>query len=93
MRIRARGMCLATATSRLLNIFVAMSFLWLLDVAGTGTTFLIFAGACLMALVFSWFKVPEKKGRSLAQIEANLLAGRPVRRLGDDWIADALPIY
>jgi MFS transporter, SP family, galactose:H+ symporter len=83
LRIRARGMSLATATSWLLNIVVAMTFLSLLKFAGTGATFLVYAGVCLTGLIFSWFMVPETRGRSLAQIEANLRAGRPVRRLGD----------
>jgi hypothetical protein len=84
LRVRARGMSLATATSWLLNVFVAMTFLSLLEFAGTGATFLVYAGVCLAGLIFSWFMVPETRGRSLAQIEANLLAGRPVRRLGDN---------
>jgi SP family galactose:H+ symporter-like MFS transporter len=83
LRVRARGMSLATATSWLLNIVVAMTFLSLLKFAGTGATFLVYAGVCLVGLIFSWFMVPETRGRSLAQIEANLRAGRSVRRLGD----------
>jgi SP family galactose:H+ symporter-like MFS transporter len=83
LRVRARGMSLATAASWLLNMVVAMTFLSLLEFAGTGATFLVYAGVCLAALIFSWFMVPETRGRSLAQIEANLHAGRPVRRLGD----------
>jgi MFS transporter, SP family, galactose:H+ symporter len=83
LQIRARGMSLATATSWLLNVFVALTFLSLLEFAGTGVAFLIYAGVCLAGLVFSWFFVPETRERSLAHIEANLRAGRSVRRLGD----------
>jgi hypothetical protein len=75
LRVRARGMIMATATGRLLNVFVAMTFLSLLQFAGTGATFFVYAGFCLPGLIFSWLMVPETRGCSLAQIRRHLKRG------------------
>lgn len=83
LSVRSRGMSLAAATSWLLNISVAMTFLLLLDALGPGSTFLVYGGVCAAALVFSWLYVPETRGRSLDEIEANLRAGRGLRALGE----------
>ncbi len=82
LSVRARGMSLAAATSWVLNIVVAMTFLLMLDGLGAGTTFLFYAGVCAVALVFSWAVVPETRGRSLAEIERSLHRGRRLRDLG-----------
>lgn len=82
LSVRARGMSLAAATSWLLNMVVAMTFLLLLRSLGPGTTFLLYAGVCAVALVFAWYTVPETRGRSLGEIEANLRAGLRLRDLG-----------
>jgi MFS transporter, SP family, galactose:H+ symporter len=82
LSVRARGMSLAAATSWVLNIVVAMTFLVMLDGLGAGPTFLFYAGVCAVALVFSWAMVPETRGRSLAEIERSLHMGRRLRDLG-----------
>ena len=89
LSVRARGMSLAAATSWLLNIVVAMSFLVLLKALGPAGTFLAYAVVCAVALAFSWFTVPETRGRSLAEIERNLRAGRSLRELGQASAPDA----
>lgn len=82
LSVRARGMSLASATSWALNLFVAMTFLYLLETLGPAGTFLIYAGVCACALVFSWYTVPETRGRTLAEIEVNLHRRLPLRQLG-----------
>jgi SP family facilitated glucose transporter-like MFS transporter 8 len=44
--------------------------------------FFVFAGVCAVAYVFVHRLAPETKGRSLEQIERNLLAGRKTSDLG-----------
>jgi len=83
LSVRSRGMSLAAGTSWLLNMVVAMTFLTLLTTLGVGPTFLFYAAICVIALVFSWFLVPETRGRSLARIEANLHKGLRLRDLGN----------
>ena len=39
-------------------------------VLGTATTYVIFAVICLLGLAFSFFCVPETRGKSPAQIKA-----------------------
>ena len=79
---RSRGMSIAAASAWLLNLLVSFTFLTLLEALGTGGTFLLYAGICGVALIFSVALVPETKGRTLEHIEANLAAGRRTRDLG-----------
>jgi sugar porter (SP) family MFS transporter len=81
--IRALGMSLAAATAWGINAVVSISFLPLVEGIGVSGAFFLFAGICAVAYVFVHILVPETKGRSLEQIERNLLAGRPTRELGE----------
>lgn len=80
--IRPLGMALAAATAWGVNAVVSLSFLPLIGGVGVAGAFLIFAGICALAFVFVHRLVPETKGRSLEQIERNLLAGRKTSELG-----------
>ncbi|MGG7574549.1 MFS transporter [Streptomyces sirii] len=51
-------------------------------VDATGVIFLLFAGTTLLAFLFVQRLLPETKGRSLEEIEADLLPGRADRRGG-----------
>ena len=66
------------------NFLVALTFPPLLSALGVGWLFGIFALICLGAALFTWFLVPETKGRSLEQIQADLGAKskRGRRRVG-----------
>lgn len=81
--IRPLGMSLAAATAWGVNAVVSISFLPLVEGIGVSGAFFLFAGICAVAFVFVQVLVPETKGRSLEQIERNLLAGRPTRELGE----------
>lgn len=72
--IRATAMGVATVLLWGANFVVAFTFPPLLEALGVGGLFSIFAFICLAAIFFVWFLVPETKGRSLEQIEADLRA-------------------
>ena len=80
--VRPLGMALAAATAWGTNAVVSLSFLPLLGAVGVAGAFFVFAGVCALAYVFVYRLAPETKGRSLEQIERNLLAGRKTSELG-----------
>jgi MFS transporter, SP family, galactose:H+ symporter len=80
--VRPLGMALAAATAWGTNAVVSLSFLPLLGAVGVAGAFFVFAGVCAVAYVFVHRLAPETKGRSLEQIERNLLAGRKTSDLG-----------
>ncbi|WP_238123668.1 MULTISPECIES: sugar porter family MFS transporter [unclassified Xanthobacter] len=80
--IRERGIAVASATSWLFNGIVAGTFLSLVQGIGLPGTIGIFLGVCLLSLAISLAFVPETRRVGLEQIEADVLAGRPLRRLG-----------
>ncbi|MCF3946549.1 sugar porter family MFS transporter [Acidiphilium sp. AL] len=72
LAVRGRGMSLATISNWTFNMLVSITFLDLVHGFGRGPTFLIYAAMTLATIVFTWFLVPETKGRSLEEIEAAL---------------------
>ncbi|MDO5663165.1 MAG: sugar porter family MFS transporter [Brachybacterium sp.] len=70
LRVRATAMAVATTSLWAANAVVALGFPPLLDAVGVGALFAGFAVVCVLALVFTWRWVPETKGRSLEEIEA-----------------------
>jgi MFS family permease len=74
---RAAGAGVSTAVNWLANFLVSLVFLPLASAVGEGPTFWIFAGACGLALVFVKSYVPETKGRTLADIDAEVRSARP----------------
>jgi sugar porter (SP) family MFS transporter len=71
---RAAGAGTATAVNWLSSFVVGLLFVPLADRIGQGTTFWLFAGVCILGFAFVQRHVPETKGRSLAEIEADLRA-------------------
>jgi len=72
LAVRGRGMSLATIANWSFNMLVSITFLDLVKGFGRGPTFMIYAAMTLATIVFTWFLVPETKGRTLEQIEAAL---------------------
>ena len=70
LRVRGRGVAAASLGSGASNFVVSMTFLSLIDAAGSSITFLIYAAFCILTLLFVGFIVPETKGRELETISA-----------------------
>ncbi|KAK4396999.1 putative plastidic glucose transporter 2 [Sesamum angolense] len=76
-RIRAKAMAVSMAVHWVLNFFVGLLFLRLLDVMGPGPLYSMFGAFCLLAVVFVKRNVLETKGKSLQEIEIALLPQSP----------------
>lgn len=72
---RIRGTAISVAVSALwvACFILTYSFPILEGAIGTGNTFWIYAAICAAGFVFIWVWVPETKGKSLEQIESELL--------------------
>ncbi|XP_047340480.1 probable plastidic glucose transporter 2 isoform X2 [Impatiens glandulifera] len=73
-RIRAKAMAISMSVHWVINFFVGLLFLRLLDQLGPQILYSIFAGFCLLAVVFVKRTVVETKGKSLQEIEIALLS-------------------
>lgn len=67
IRSSAEGLCAAFNWGS--NLLVSVTFLTLLQVAGASPTFWLYGLLAIGAWVFSYYLVPETKGRTLEQIE------------------------
>jgi sugar porter (SP) family MFS transporter len=72
LRFRGSAMSLAGIANWLANFVVAISYLSILAWIGETATFWTYAGISLVSYVFMRVRVPETKGRSLAEIEQDL---------------------
>jgi sugar porter (SP) family MFS transporter len=72
LKIRSAGMSVCTVANWGFNFLVAFTFLQLIDTAGKGGTFFVYAGLGVLAFIFFAWKVPETRGRSLEEIETEL---------------------
>src|SRR4051794_980556 len=86
LRVRGSAMSIAGVANWLANFVVAISYLSILAWAGRPATFFGLAVITLVSYVFMRARVPETKGRSLAEIEMDLRgvdSSYPVDRPGD----------
>ncbi|MGA2443239.1 MAG: sugar porter family MFS transporter [Tepidisphaeraceae bacterium] len=81
LRIRGRAMSVATVANWGANLIVALTFLTLTQVLGKAATFWLYGAISVGTWIFSFFLVPETKGKSLEQIEAHWRSGKPARAL------------
>jgi sugar porter (SP) family MFS transporter len=72
LKVRGAGAGVSALSNWGANFVVSQAFLPLVALIGTTTVFWIFAGVCVAAAIFIYFLVPETRGRSLEQIEADL---------------------
>jgi len=77
LTIRGAAMSVATIANWLANFVVTISFLTIKNAIGAMGVFLLFGCLTLVALLYFWREVPETKGRSLQEIERDLV-GRAV---------------
>lgn len=82
LHLRGLAMSFVSSIQWCANFLVALSFLPLLNFFGEALTFWLYASMCFAAFLFTMKYVPETKGISLEQIEANLAHNIPIRYLG-----------
>ncbi|HTQ97588.1 MAG TPA: sugar porter family MFS transporter [Candidatus Acidoferrum sp.] len=70
LRVRGRGVAIATLFSGISNFFVSLTFLSLIKAVGTAGTFAIYGILSIVCLIFVRFAVPETRGRELESISA-----------------------
>eukprot|EP00268_Persea_americana_P061310 TRINITY_DN7733_c0_g3_i1.p1 TRINITY_DN7733_c0_g3~~TRINITY_DN7733_c0_g3_i1.p1 ORF type:complete len:494 (-),score=94.64 TRINITY_DN7733_c0_g3_i1:417-1898(-) len=73
-RIRAKAMAICMCVHWVVNFFVGLLFLRLLEKLGPQLLYSICASFCLAAVIFVKKNVIETKGRSLQEIEISLLS-------------------
>ena len=78
LRVRGRGVAAASLGSGASNFLVSVTFLSMINAAGSSITFLIYAAFCVLTLLFVRFIVHETAGRELETIssEANRAPAR-----------------
>ena len=82
LRGREFGMACSTCANWLANMLVSATFLTGLEVLGVDAVLWVYAGLNAVFLVMVVRRVPETKGMTLEQIEAELMRGTPLRALG-----------
>lgn len=80
LKIRGFAMSLCTVANMAFNFVVVLTFLPLINNIGEANTFWIYGGIGIFSLFFTYYFVPETKGRSLEQIEKNWAEGIPARK-------------
>ncbi|KAL1292940.1 hypothetical protein AAHE18_19G035600 [Arachis hypogaea] len=73
-KIRAKAMAICLAAHWVINFFVGLLFLRLLEQIGAQLLYSIFGSFCLIAVAFVKKYILETKGKSLQEIEIALLA-------------------
>jgi len=82
LKIRGRGMSLATLANWGFNLLVASTFLTLVDKLGKPQTFWLYAVLTVGAIIFCYFFIPETKGLTLENIEEHLKTQKKIRSMG-----------
>jgi len=70
LRVRGRGVAVATLFSGISNFAVSLTFLSLIKAVGSASTFAIYGVLSIVTLLFVRFVVPETCGRELESISA-----------------------
>jgi sugar porter (SP) family MFS transporter len=71
-RIRGAAVSVAVSALWIASFILTFSFPVLLGAIGSAGAFWFYSAVCFCGFVFVWAKVPETKGRTLEQIEAQL---------------------
>lgn len=83
--IREQGIAAASAISWLFNALIAFTFLSLVDAIGLAATIGLFLLVCLASFFICLVFLPETRRVPLERIEGNVMAGRPLRQLGESF--------
>ena len=72
-QVRAKGQTLGSSTHWIMAAIIAFVFPFLAEKLGGAVTFSFFGIMMVLQLIFVWRYMPETKGKSLEQIETNLV--------------------
>jgi len=72
-QVRAKGQTLGSSTHWIMAALIAFSFPFFAEKLGGATTFCFFGTMMVLQLIFVWRMMPETKGKSLEQIETNMV--------------------
>lgn len=72
-QVRAKGQTLGSSTHWIMAALIAFSFPYFAEKLGGTITFSFFGTMMILQLIFVWRLMPETKGRSLEQIETNIV--------------------
>jgi len=72
-QVRAKGQTLGSSTHWIMAAIIAFCFPYLAESLGGAVTFSFFCMMMVCQLIFVWKFMPETKGRSLEQIETNMV--------------------
>lgn len=81
LKIRGLAMSVATVANWGVNLFVALTFLTLIQLVGRPGTFWLYGLVGVGAWIFAYRLVPETRGRSLEEIESHWRSGRHPRAM------------
>ncbi|MBV6816908.1 sugar porter family MFS transporter [Rahnella sp. PD12R] len=77
------GVTCSTMANWIANMIIGATFLTLIDTVGSAGTFWLYAALNVVCIVLTLIFVPETKNISLENIEKNLMAGLPLRSIGN----------
>jgi len=72
-QVRAKGQTLGSSTHWIMAALIAFGFPYLAETLGGAVTFSFFGAMMVLQLIFVWRFMPETKGKSLEQIENNIV--------------------
>ena len=72
-QVRAKGQTLGSSTHWIMAAIIAFGFPYLAETLGGAVTFSFFGAMMVLQLIFVWRFMPETKGKSLEQIENNIV--------------------
>jgi sugar porter (SP) family MFS transporter len=81
LNVRSIGMSIGSLSHWGFNAIIAFTFLKLVNAIGVAATFWIYAGVCVLGLVWGIYYIPETKGKSLEEIEQHWRSGGTPRNL------------
>lgn len=80
LKIRGFAMSICTVANMAFNFIVVLTFLPLINSIGEAWTFWMYGIIGIFCLFFTYYLLPETKGRSLEEIEKNWARGIPARK-------------
>ncbi len=72
-KVRGVAMAVCTAALWIASFLLTYTFPFLNSGLGTGGTFLLYAIICFCGFLFVWRRIPETKGKSLEELEKELM--------------------